>query len=123
MIQDSFSRVPRLMSEHEAARVLHCSIDTLRRVRKRGEIGYTMVSGRVFYTEKQIAEYLERQRVDPCHDQNKTEQDKSGTTGSRSAQTVPSGAGHGSTRTPDRHDAHRLAQRTFGTPSSDLPNG
>ena len=39
------------MTEIEAAQKLRVSVDTLRRARQRGDIGYTRVGGRVRYTE------------------------------------------------------------------------
>ncbi len=57
--------LPQLFSEYEAAQLLRCSNDTLSRERKRDRIGYTRISGRVFYTEEQLAQYLENQTVEP----------------------------------------------------------
>lgn len=57
--------LPQLFSEREAAQILRCSTDTLSRERKRDRIGYTRVSGRVFYTKEQLAKYLENQTVEP----------------------------------------------------------
>ncbi len=106
--------VPRLLSEREVAESLRCSVDTIRRERKRGVIGFQFVGARIYYTEDQITAYLETKRVDPCQENNKTAKAKSGTIGSRNDRTAQSGAAPGSTKTPDRHAAHHLAQMTFG---------
>lgn len=110
-------KLPVLLTEHEAAVRLRRSIDTIRRERKRGRIGYTCVGARIFYTEDQLAQYLENQRVEPCQEKERTGKDRSGTTGSQYARTAPSCAAPGSIRTPDKHAAHRLAQLTFGKQS------
>ena len=108
--------VPQLFSEQEVAKRLRCSVDTIRRERKRGLIGYQLVGSRIYYTEDQIIEYLEIKRIGPCHTKITNEQGKLGIIGSHNVRTVRSGAGHGSIRTPDRHAAHHLAQLTFGKP-------
>lgn len=66
--EDYENMLPQLLSEREAAQILRCSTDTLSRERKRDRIGYTRISGRVFYTEEQLAEYLENQTFDPDRD-------------------------------------------------------
>jgi len=109
--------VPRLFSEQEVAERLRCSVDTIRRERKRGAIGFQPVGARIYYTEDQIIEYLEIKRVNPCQERRQIAEDKSGTIGSRNVRTARSGVAPGSTRTPDRHAAHHLAQLTFGKPS------
>jgi len=60
--------LPPLLSEREAAQILRCSTDTLSRERKRKRIGFTLISGRVFYTVEQIQKYLENQTFDPDRD-------------------------------------------------------
>ena len=107
---------PDLVTESEAAERMRCSIDTVRRERKRGRIGFTRVGARIFYTEDQLSEYLSSQRVEPCQER-KSSKGKSGIIGYRNDQTATRGVEHGSTQVPDRHAAHHLAQQTFGKPS------
>ncbi len=45
---------PKLMNERDAAAALGVSLDTLRRERKRGRIGYTVVGGRPRYLERHL---------------------------------------------------------------------
>lgn len=65
LFEDYEKMFPQLFSEYETAQQLRCSQDTLSRERKRKRIGFTLISGRVFYTFEQIQEYLENQTVDP----------------------------------------------------------
>ena len=111
--------IPKLLTEQEVADLLQVHVATVARWRKGEKIGYLRVGSRIKYTEQQAVDFLESQRVDPCQDREKTDQDKSETTGSRNARTARSGVAPGSTRTPDRHAANRLAQLTFGKLNSD----
>ncbi len=60
------SAIPALLTEREAAERLRRSIDTIRRERRRGRIGYTRIGRRVFYTDAQLLHYLERQETKPA---------------------------------------------------------
>lgn len=57
--------LPPLFSEREAAKLLGCSTDTLSRERNRNHIGFIRISGRIAYTEEQLAEYLKKGTVEP----------------------------------------------------------
>lgn len=115
--------ISRLLSEDQVAELLDVSVDTVRRERKRGNLGFTRIGGRIRYTDDQVAAYLRRGRVDPCQETEKTDADRSENSGSHSGQTAQCGAEPGSTPAVDRRDAHRLAQRTFKKPRSNSPNG
>lgn len=109
--------LPELIPERVAAERLGISVDTLQRIRARGEIAWRKIGGRVKYTDADLAEYVERVRVGPCGGSNET----SGS-GSLEAAASPRRAGvrtgrsHGSTPI-DSAVAARLAQRTFARPS------
>lgn len=109
--------LPELITEQEVAELFRCSVDTIRRERKRGHIGHTCVGARIFYTEDQLVNYLDFKKVEPCQENVQIGQDKSVTTGSRYDRTAQFGAALGLTHTLDRHAAHHLAQLTFGKPS------
>ena len=47
------------ITEIELAKLWNVSMDTLARIRARGDIGYTRIGGRIRYTEKHIQDYLE----------------------------------------------------------------
>ncbi len=115
------THLPRLFREHEAARFLRVSIDTVRRERRLGRIGYTPVRGRVFYTEEQLRAYLNSQEVKlTCENQSNPETVslKSESTGSPNGQTAKAaGKEPGTTRKRDKHAAFLLAQRTLRKPS------
>lgn len=109
----SLPGTPALHSEDGVAKYLGVSIFTLQRIRKRGEIDFIIVGGRVFYTSHQINKYLTSVSVEAC---------KSGiklaVTGCPDVQVQTSSTPLGSTPTPDKHDALLLAQATFGKPKS-----
>lgn len=113
---------PRLMKEREAAAALGVSIDTLRRERQRGRIGYAVVGGRPRYLERHLAAYLDQQDVKPCESEP-TARAKSATTGSLSGPTPPCGVAPGSMLLPDRQAAHRLALTILQPPASPSPDG
>ena len=103
--------LPRRFTDHQAAAELDVSVDTVRRERRRGKLGYLRVGRKIFITEDQLRDYLARQSVEPCHESN--DPVKSPATGSAGAQTAMPGAGPGSTRLPDKHVTHRSAQSDF----------
>lgn len=91
--------------EAEAARRLGVSKATLARERLAGKVHPMRIGQRVIrYTDAILDEYREQCRNAP---------DKLETTGLPSDRGPASGAGRGMTPPPDKHDAHRLAQRIF----------
>jgi len=111
-------RLPRLFKEDKAAEALDVSTDTLRRERRRGEIGFILIGGRPHYTENQLNDYLARKTVPPCS--NNTE---SAITGCPSGETQNSGVARGSIRRRDRRAAHLSALTTLRPPGRGSPNG
>ena len=109
-------RVPKLLTEREAAEAFGVSVDTIRRLRRAGKIAHTCIGGRFRYTEEHLVAYLERE-TRPCRDGKENALEKSADAGLAGGQTVPLGAGLGSTDLHDRQSAHRLAQRMFKTRS------
>src|SRR5258708_38802091 len=55
-----------LLDEREAATLLRVTPATVRNERVRGKLGFTRVGARIFYTDWQIADYLEQHTVTPC---------------------------------------------------------
>lgn len=106
-------RLPRLMKEKIAAEQLGVSVDTIRRERKRGRIAYTMISGRVRYTDEHLLQYIRRQERGPCINETTIDQEKSADTGSAIAPIPRLGTGRGSTPLPDRRAAYLSAQATL----------
>ncbi len=106
-------RLPELFKEREAAKALGASVDTLRRLRKARKIGYTRIGGRVRYTEQHLADYIDRENVEPCQNSKTSGPAGSATTGCRNGQTARSGAGPGSIPQLGRQDANNLAQTIF----------
>jgi excisionase family DNA binding protein len=109
-------RLPRLLTEAEAAEALGVSYDTMLRERKGGRISYTMIGGRVRYTEAHLAEYVENRTV-RCRANQASNPEPSPDTGSAGGPTPTNGAEPGSIAEHDRRAAHRLAQATFGKPN------
>ena len=58
--------LPSLRTEQEVAKALGVSVDTIKRERRRGSIGYTKIGGRPRYTDAQIADYIKSKEVPPC---------------------------------------------------------
>jgi len=110
-------QLPILMKEARAAQELDISIDTLQRIRKRGEISYRKVGSRYRYTPKDILEYLDNQRT-AC--QPKKEQVKSAASGYQSETAHLIGTSPGLIPQLDRQSAAQLASQTFGKPKSSL---
>ncbi|WP_084032709.1 helix-turn-helix domain-containing protein [Chelativorans sp. J32] len=112
------TRLPLLLTECEAAEKLRISVDTLRRIRKRGEIAARRIGGRWRYTDEDILEYQEGQKVAAWRGRV-VELERSAVTGYRSGPTQPITTPRGTTTTAaaiDRHAASRLAQTIFARP-------
>ncbi len=105
------SRLPKLLSEREAAEYLRASVGTVQRERRRGRLGYTQIGARIFYTEEQLVAYIDRRSIQPCQENGTTDRGKSASTGCHDGQTAPCGAGPGSTTPLDRQLVHRSAQK------------
>jgi hypothetical protein len=109
-------------TEPEAAKQLGCSLITLKRERRRGNIEYTLIGVRsIKYTQQQIDAYIEKRRrcngekTEPCekgHLEAAPASPKSETSGCRS--TAPrraSGASRGTTRRLARLEGVAQASR------------
>lgn len=103
-------RIPYLMTEPQAARLLGIATNTLRGIRTRGEISFRLVGKRAKYTQADIDRYLGERWANDS---------RSEITGSQSGQDRTDGAAPGSVVSLDKHVASRLAQQTFGKRSSD----
>ena len=55
--------LPLLLTEQEVARALGCSVDTVRRERKRDKLEFTRVGGRIRHTDDQVRAYIANQRA------------------------------------------------------------
>ena len=114
--------LPQLLTEQEVATALGCSVDTVRRERKRGKLGFTRIGGRVRHTDDQVRAYISDQREDPC-EKARTDWEKSEVIGSASGAAARLGAEPGSIPQQDRLAAHRSAQKILTKPSSGSPRG
>jgi len=114
--------LPLLLTEQEVAKALGCSVDTVRRERKRGKLGFTRIGGRIRHTDDQVRAYIANQREDPC-EKARTDLAKSEVIGSASVAEARPGAEPGSIPQPDRLAAHRSAQKILMKPSSRSPRG
>ncbi|MGB3500229.1 MAG: hypothetical protein WBA44_01295 [Mesorhizobium sp.] len=103
-----------LLTEQQAADWLCMSIFSLRRERKRGNIGFVTLANRARYRIVDLQAYIERMSSHPWP---KTVS-KSELTTSPATATPPSGKPHGSMPLPDKQSALALAQKTFKTPKS-----
>jgi hypothetical protein len=110
------TRLPRLMKEAVAAAQLGVSVDTLRRERKAAHIAYTMIRGRVRYTEEHLVRYVHMQERGPCASEM-TDTVKSEGTGSAVVPIPRRGVEPGSTNLPDRRAAFLSAQMILSRPS------
>ncbi len=119
---NEFVTLPKLYTLAEVANYLGVSADTIRRECKRNQIGFTRIGGRIKFTEDQVIEYLQSQRVNQCKKKSST-QDRSATVGCPNVEGQKTGVEPGTTLNLDRQDAHRLAQMTFGKHNSNLPDG
>lgn len=102
-------RLPYLYSEAEAAEYLGVSEVTMARIRKRGDIGHTMIARRPKYTESHLLDYLEQQTC--------PRDSALAPTGSSNAKARPSGIALGGTAT-DASSALRLAHETLNRQKS-----
>lgn len=97
-------KLPELYAEAAAASYLGIAEITLRRIRKRRQIGHIRIGKAVKYTETHLLEYLEQQTCQPAS--------ALATIGSNSAKAQPSGIGRGGTQM-GVSSALRLAQETL----------
>ncbi|WAC49732.1 helix-turn-helix domain-containing protein [Asticcacaulis sp. SL142] len=102
-----------LISEKAAADILGVSMDTIQRIRKRGEIGFRKIGCRYKYTVSDLNEYSDNQRIAPCQREKSA---KSEGSGSQNGRGRLSGTSPGSTSGHDRHVASQLAASIFGKP-------
>ena len=107
--------LPTLFTEHEAARTLGVSIDTMRRVRRRGEIGYRIIARRPKYTAEDLRRYIDEQAVEPCQSEINGSAE-SADTASPARQSRRTGKSPGLTRVVGNADAAALARQTFTKP-------
>lgn len=56
------ARVPNLLTEAEAAAVLHTCTKTLRRARQQGKLHFVKIGKAICYTEQDLADFVDRQR-------------------------------------------------------------
>lgn len=110
-MRTTIAELPRLYDESEVAAYLDCSIDTVRRLRRAGELKSIKIGRKVRIRHDQLLEYIGGKQCEI-----KSTKDKSETTGYRSDQAQPTGTEHGSTPKHDRHAAHLSAQSLFGKP-------
>lgn len=103
--------LPLLLTERQAAELLHVSVDTLRRLRKYRTIGYYKIGRRIRYTEENISVYINKQKVDPCERTARNDPVNSATTGSVAAKTAMRGVELGSIRELDRLAEYQSASR------------
>jgi len=114
--------LPQLLTEQEVAKALGCSVDTVRRERKRGKLGFTRIGGRIRHTDDQVRMYISNQREDPC-EKNRPGSEKSEVIGSANGAAARLGAEPGSIAQQDRLAAHRSAQKILTRPSLRSPLG
>ena len=114
--------LPQLLTEQEVAKALGCSVDTVRRERKRGKLGFTLIGGRIRHTDDQVRMYISNQREDPC-ERKRAGSEKSEVLGSANGAAAGPGAEPGSIAQQDRLAAHRSAQKILTKPSSRSPRG
>ena len=109
---------PDLYTERETVTLLRLgSLDTLRRLRRRGEIHFTRYGGRVYHTGQHIRAFIRSKSSDascPSEDGSPDESAISGSAANGAAGTCTS---VGTIPLPDRSVLARLAQATFGKPS------
>jgi hypothetical protein len=66
MSERPHAHIPELLTEREAAGLLRVKPFTIRAQRMRGKLGYTRIGCCIFYTERQLGEYEEKQSIPPC---------------------------------------------------------
>ena len=109
-----------LFDEQQVAELLRVKCCTVRNERVRGNLAFIRVGRRIFYTQKQISDYLERQSVQACVDSYQRQnpgQARSEIIGSArnpaATRTRTPGAGPGMTNVQDKHAVSALAQQIF----------
>lgn len=113
---------PRKYTAHEAAGILGMSAATLARERAKGHIrAYNAGGRRIYYLDREISAYLERQTDQ--WDAKSNSQAVSETTGLVSKPDRPSGIAHGSTPQLDRRDAKASALKILTAPTNSLRSG
>jgi hypothetical protein len=114
-------RLPRLLTEVQAAKELGVSIDTLQRLRKKQAIRYRRIGGRIKYTLADLYHYINSE-LRPCANDVNTPA-RSPDTGLASG-TVPTvGTAAGTTAGPDRLGEFHSAQSTLMRPRSNSRAG
>ena len=108
--------LPLLMTERQACERLGVSIDTVRRERRRRNVGYVMIGGHPRYTEAHLSEYIEARTVPPCRPQS--DPNKSEGIGFPSTSAPICGAGLGSMPEPAKLVAHHSALAILKRPGS-----
>lgn len=73
-------RLPSLLTEQEVASQRRISVETLRRIRRRGEIAARRIGGRWRYTDSDVLDYQESQKVEAWRGK-KVDSEKSQDTG------------------------------------------
>ncbi|MFK4046167.1 helix-turn-helix domain-containing protein [Roseomonas mucosa] len=111
------------MTEAQLAESVGVSVDTIRRARRAGQIGFIMLGKKPRYLPRHLTEYLEAREVRPCAANERITSAESVTTGSASVPTVRSGAALGSIPLLDRRAAHHSALTILSKPSSRSRSG
>lgn len=111
------------LTEQAAADYLGVSVGTLRRLRHRRSIGYTIIGRRPRYTVANIEEYLIANEVLPCRKTEPTVPEKSLGITSRSGPPAKCGVELGLTPLPIRRTEHLSALEILRPRSSNSPNG
>ncbi|WAP69018.1 hypothetical protein [Jiella pelagia] len=108
----------REYGEKEAVFLLGQDESSVKRWRRAGLIPYRPLGEKgVRYLGLQICDiYLFGNRAAELWGGTQSENSNSENTGSEERETVPHGSGAGSTKTPDKSDALRLAQQTLKKP-------
>lgn len=115
---DNANCLPKLLDVRRAAELIGVKPCTIRRERLRGHLGFIKIGARIFYTEKLIKEYLEKQKVPACASGPEFQsQGKLEITGSASIQAAKArtmrGTEHGTTKEAARLAEQALAQQIF----------
>lgn len=117
MIDTDSEHMPEaLMTERDVARLLKVKPCTVRNERYRKKIDYTPIGAQIRYSKRQVEEYLERQTVKACVDNNQNPVRSENIGLARSPDEKASkmlGAGHGMTQLLDKHAVSVLARQTF----------
>jgi Helix-turn-helix domain len=105
-----------LMTEAEAAKLLRCSVETLRRRRRERSIGFRKLGAHIFYTPGDLAAYVERNHQCPADPpMPASAASSSANSGSPAVARPVPGVEPGSTSAADRlaeyHSARRILKR------------